>query len=291
VDQGGYLDTLRSTMLSDNRRLVITFDELLRRTPLAKRLREMLQTLEKQYRSPVDTEFTVRILEPHSLHPDVEICLLQCRPQSQLKDTEVKLPTHLDPDDIVFATRGVVPQGQVREIRWVIFVTPEGYFSLPTTAARAELVHAISRLNSLLEGQVFICVGPGRWGTSNADLGVYIAYGDIYNTRALVELAGQGIGTAAPEPSFGTHFFQDLVEANIYPLAIPMDDVDVAFNRDFFYNTPNRMPEWMPEQATLADCLRLIEVASFHPGCHLDLVMEDEKSKAIAFLVPDRDEL
>ena len=38
------------------------------------------------------------------------------------------------------------------------------------------------------EGETFICVGPGRWGTSTPNLGVYVAYGDIYRTRALVEL-------------------------------------------------------------------------------------------------------
>ena len=74
----------------------------------------------------------------------------------------------------------------------------------------------IGQLNAALKDEIFICVGPGRWGTSTPDLGVRVGYGDIYNTRALVELAGEGIGPA-PEPSFGTHFFQDLVESNIYP--------------------------------------------------------------------------
>jgi hypothetical protein len=175
----------------------------------------------------------------------------------------------------------------VQNIGWVLFVSPEGYFALPTPAARAELGHAISQLNNMLEEEVYICVGPGRWGTINPDLGVHIAYGDIYNTRALVELAGTGIGMAASEPSFGTHFFQDLLEANIYPLAIPMDDVDVSFNRAFFYDTPNCLPDWAPEYAALADSLRLIEVASFRPDCHLDLVMDDEQNRAVAFLVPD----
>ena len=54
---------------------------------------------------------------------------------------------------------------------------------------------------------------------------------------------GKGIGLA-PEPSFGTHFFQDLVEANIYPLAVYLDDEDVVFNRDFFYKTPNQLAEF-----------------------------------------------
>jgi hypothetical protein len=254
---------------------------------MARLMREMLQTLEKQYHSPVDTEFTIRIIDPQALQPEVEICLLQCRPQSQLKDSDARLPTGLDPGDIIFSTRGVVPQGYVSGIDWVLFVHPEVYFALPTPAARAELGHAISQLNNLLEEEVYICVGPGRWGTINPDLGVHITYGDIYNTNALVELAGTDIGMAASEPSFGTHFFQDLVEANIYPLAIPLDDVDVIFNRAFFYDTPNCLLDWMPEYANLADSLRLIEVTSFRPGCHLDLVMDDEQSRAVAFLVPE----
>jgi hypothetical protein len=288
VDEGGYLSTLRSSRLESSiESLVLTFQELLRRTPMAKLMREMLQTLEKCYQTPVDTEFTIRLVNPQALQPEVEICLLQCRPQSHLKDSHARLPIGLNPADIIFATRGIVPQGVVSGIDWVLFVSPEGYFALPTPAARAGLGHTISRLNNLLEEEMYICVGPGRWGTENPDLGVYIAYGDIYNTSALVELAGKEAGMADLEPSFGTHFFQDLVEANIYPLAIPMDDVDVSFNRAFFYDTPNCLADWLPEYANLADSLRLIEVAAFRPGCHMDLVMDDEQSRAVAFLVPD----
>ncbi len=58
------------------------------------------------------------------------------------------------------------------------------------------LARTIGRLNAALEKKNFICIGPGRWGSSNADLGVPINYGDIYHTRALVELAGQGYRAA-----------------------------------------------------------------------------------------------
>ena len=113
-----------------------------------------------------------------------------------------------------------------------------------------------------------------------------INYGDIYHTCALVEVSGQGI-SAAPEPSFGTHFFQDLVEANIYPLAIDLDDPDAHFNKSFFYDTPNRLTELLPEADECINTVRLIEVASFRPDHHMELVMDDEKGEAVAFLVPD----
>jgi hypothetical protein len=287
VDQGGYLVPLRSLLMEGNvNQLVLTFEELLRRTPLAERLKNILKILETHYRAPVDTEFTIEITNPTAIQPDVSITLLQCRPQSHLKDSDARLPQQLHDENIIFSTRRMVPQGRVDKIRKVIFVTPEGYLALPTQSARAEVGRAISRLNAELSGQTFICIGPGRWGTRNPDLGVYIGYSDIYNTRALVELAGQGIGLA-PEPSFGTHFFQDLVEANIYALAVYLDDPDVVFNRDFFYNTPNRLAEVVPVDSFLEGCLRLIDVDEFRPGHHLNLVMDDDQGRAVAFLAPD----
>jgi hypothetical protein len=288
IDQGGYLTPLRSMIMDGGpEQLVLTFDGMLRRTPLAARLHEMLSILEHNYRSPVDTEFTVHLPNPNDPQPEVEITLLQCRPQSHMKEIEARLPAQLAETDVIFSTRRMAPRGRLLDIRYVLFVPHEGYFSLPTPAARASLVQAISRLNLALAGRRFICVGPGRWGTSNPDLGIHIGYGDIYNTRALVEIAGVEIGIA-PEASFGTHFFQDLVESEIYPLAIYLDDDDARFNRDFFYNTPNVLPEFSPEHAALQDCLRLIAVDSFRLDHHLDLVMDDEEAgRTVAYLAPD----
>jgi hypothetical protein len=263
----------------------LTFEELLRRTPFAKRLRDILQLLEMHYHSPVDTEFTIQINDPHSLQPTISICLLQCRPQSHLKENKVSLPPGLHPTDVVFSTKRVVPEGHVGTIRYVLFVNPSGYYALPTEAMRREMARNIGSLNTKLKQETFICIGPGRWGTSNSDLGVPISYTDIYNTRALVELSGQGIGVA-PEPSFGTHFFQDLVEAQIYPLALYLDDKDVTFNESFFYHTHNCINEWLPN-FSMPECLHLIRVSDFRPGHHIELVMDDDKGQAVAYLTPD----
>jgi hypothetical protein len=286
IDEGGYLMPVRSLHLDGQANdLVFTFDEFLQRTPFADRMRRALKILETHYRSPVDTEFTVRIVEPNSLHPEVELTLLQCRPQSHLKDREISLPNHIPEENIIFSTHRMIPEGRIPQIGYVVFVSPEGYFDLPSEAARAEIGHAISRLNTALAEETFICVGPGRWGTRNSDLGVFIGYSDIYNTRALVELAGEGIG-ALPEPSFGTHFFQDLVEANIYPLAIFLDDPGVTFNRDFFYKTRNHLSKFIKIDHLLKDCLRLIKVEHYRKGHFMELVMDDEHGRAVAFLVP-----
>jgi hypothetical protein len=280
------LPTQGSLLGGQTSQLVITFDELFKRTKLAVRFRDLLNILEETYHSPVDTEFTLHIVNPNTIKPEVNICILQCRPQSQFEESKVHLPTSLNPTDVIFSTTRLVPEGHVDGITHVLFISPEGYFSLCTQPERIHIGHLVSKLNAKLAGKTFITIGPGRWGTINPDLGVPIKYGDIYNTNALVEVSGHGI-SGAPEPSFGTHFFQDLVEANIYPLAIYLDDPDAQFNHTFFYDTPNKLEAFLPEAKECSETIRLIEVSSFRSGHHLELVMDDNKGQALAYLVPD----
>ena len=290
VDEGDYLTSIR-TSTADINNMVVTFDEMLRRTPFANTMREILTTLEKYYDGPVDTEFTVEVTNPHTVHPGVMITLLQCRPQSHMAgDESVSIPSDLDDEKIIFSSRRMVPHGSVKDIRYVMFVTPEGYFSLPSQTDRTRLERAIAQVNVALKDQVFICIGPGRWGTSTPDLGVHVAYGDIYNTRALIELSGQDVGTS-PEPSFGTHFFQDLMEAHIYPLAINLDDNDVIFNPDFFYSTPNHISEWCTlTDENLINTLRLVDVHDFASNQLLTLVMDDDEGRAVGYLEKEKEE-
>jgi hypothetical protein len=283
VDESGFVENIR-TSLVEPENLVLTFDGLLRRTRFAEYMRSMLGTLESQYCSPVDTEFTVEIEDTGAEQPEVRITLLQCRPQSALSEEgEVDLPVKLAETDIVFATHRMVPHGKVTGIRWVVYVPPEGYFSLASNEDRVRLTRAIGSLNAKLSEESFICVGPGRWGTSTPDLGVGIAYGDIYHTQVLVELTGRGVSPDL-EPSFGTHFFQDLMEAHIFPLNVNLDDQDAAFNRGFFEETRNRLGEFMEADEALLRALRIIKVEDWREGGVINLVMNDEQSKAIAFL-------
>jgi len=285
VDEGGYLTSMRTSMVDVNN-MVITFDDLMRRTPFAEYMRKILNTLETVYESPVDTEFTVQVNNADTAQPSVRITLLQCRPQSAIVEVKASIPEKLVANDIVFATKRMVPRGAVTGIRYVLYVPAEAYFSITSVQDRHKLERAIGALNAALKNETFICVGPGRWGTSTPDLGIHIAYGDVYNTRALIEMAGKEVGTD-PEPSFGTHFFQDLMEAHIFPLAVNLDDADAVFNRDFFSTTPNHVADWIKVDKTVPKCLYLIKVEDFRVAHHLDLIMDDDAGRAAAFLVAD----
>lgn len=286
--EDGYLSALRSNLLpQDDNSLVLTYDEFLRRTPFAEKMREIVQKLEAVYHAPVDLEFTAHLKKTDKSKPNLQITILQCRPQSQLAATEqVPFPTGLEPDQIVFSTQFVVPQGYIKRIDYVVFVPPEGYFALPTQNLRVALARSIGKLNAALADKPFICIGPGRWGSSNSDLGVPISYGDIYHTRSLVELAGPGIGPE-PEPSLGTHFFQDLLESQIYPLAIELDKSSSAFNPDFFYKSPNRVNDFIELDESLKDALHLIRVIDYAPDNYISIIMNEEKGQALAFLEPE----
>ena len=289
VDEDGYFESLRSSIISDPAKLVLTFEDLLKRTPFAERMRTILKSLELAYHTPVDVEFTLSVNEDSRGSPLLCITILQCRPQGQLIQTEVeRIPRHIDPERVLFSTNFMVPQGRINAVDYVVYVHPESYFAIKSTNERSILARTVGRLNDVLKDETFICIGPGRWGSSNSDLGVPIDYGDIYHASALVELAGENCGLP-PEPSLGTHFFQDLLESQIYPLALQLDDPTTVFKREFFETAPNHLNELLPDADAFTSCLRVLCIEDTYPGRTLRLIMNDEVNRAVAFLVAKSD--
>jgi hypothetical protein len=260
---------------------VLTFDNLLKRTDFVSLLKGVLSTLALHYQTPVDVEFTVA-LDSSSPEPSLTLHLLQCRPQSSLQGTVVHpAPTDLPAGDRLFLSTRMVPQGQVSQVEYIVYVNPVIYSQMAGPVRRHEVARIVGRLNKELEGRNFILIGPGRWGSGNENLGVPVTYADIYNTRALVELAvpQQGI---TPEPSYGTHFFQDLVEAHIYPLAVYPGEPGDSFNYSFIEQAQNHLEAVLPQDAGYSDCLKVVHVPQERAGCYLEIVMDGER--ALAYL-------
>ncbi len=277
TDRGDFLGAVRPGSPDS---LVLTFEGLLARSGWPERMKRILHILEQQYGCPVDIEFAATH-DPEA--PDgFQVHLLQCRPlKPRLAPVAAVLPENVPAADQIFSTSHLVPDGHLKGIRYVIYVDPAGYRALPSTAARMAVARAIGRLNQRLAGECFALAGPGRWGSSNPDLGVKLTYADLYHTRALIEII---IGPVAGEPSYGTHFYQDLVEAGIFSLAVFPEDPGTVFNRAFFLETPNALPELSPADASLASALRVIHVPAASSGRTLELVMNAEADRALAFL-------
>lgn len=280
-DQGQIKDFLSIPLGLDPRKIVLTFDGLLRRTSLPDMMREILNALEKAYNRPVDIEFTLDLGEARRGQPDVNISLVQCRPQSHLLTTRIHIPDDIPPKHCIFTTHRMVPDGQVENVRYLIFIPPSTYRQLTSMERMKNLAQVVGRLNKHLEEESFILIGPGRWGSNNPELGVPVTYSDIYNARALIEVAD---GHSAPEPSYGTHFFQDLVESNIYPLAVALDDPEVAFNRDFLMKAPNMLSTLLPEDKGWEEFIHVVDVPAATHGMHVTLSMDGNGPTAMAYL-------
>lgn len=63
-----------------------------------------------------------------------------------------------------------------------------------------------------------------------------------------------------PELSFGSHFFQDLVEADIFYAAIFEDESTVFHNPDFFVGDPNIINNIITTDLEVSDIVKVYEV-------------------------------
>lgn len=282
VDRWDYLQPIYAPGTVGQAPLVLTFGELVKNQEFVTLMRTTLKKLQRYYGRPVDIEFTVEIVPGRPRR--FVLHLLQCRPlSSQEWGQSMRIPTDVPAEDVVFLTRRSVPRGRVSRIRYIVYVDPAHYDRAPDYETRFELARVVGRINQRLAGECFILMGPGRWGTSNVDLGVKVTYADIYNTRALIEIA-QSRHDDTLEVSYGTHFFQDLVESRIYPLPLYPNAPDTVFNRAFINEAPNALGELVPGDASFAPFVKVIDVPAAAHGRYLELVMDGEQDEALAYL-------
>jgi len=266
-----------------SRDLVLTFDGLLTHTGFVPLMKAILKTIAEHFGRHVDVEFTADIV-PSYPQPEFRVHLLQCRPQAQRELAGAfPVPTTVAETDTLFTADRLVPRGRVQRIRHIVFVDPEAYARIPDETTRLQLARVVGQLNKLLAKKSFILMGPGRWGSANIELGVKVTYADIYNTAMLIEI-GLSDGESAPEVSYGTHFFQDLVEAGIYPLALYPGQGETVFNWRFFRDSANELARLLPDLAVYADYVRVIDVPAVARGRHLEVIMDDEKNRALGYL-------
>jgi pyruvate, water dikinase len=255
---------------------IVTFEGLFGRTPFVEQVSEMMKVLQEEFKSPVDLEFA---------HDGTDLYLLQCRPQSYSAKTQpADIPRDIPKDQILFTANRYVTNGTISDITHIVYVDPQKYTELPDRSDMIAVGRAVAALNQLLPKRQFILMGPGRWGSrGDIRLGVSVTYSDIHNTAMLIEIA-QKQKDYAPELSFGTHFFQDLVEASIRYLPLYPGDWGTIFNESFFETSRNWLPDLLPEFAQLADTVRVIDVTNTVPGAVLQILMNGEMDEAMGCL-------
>jgi hypothetical protein len=220
---------------------------------------KMLKQLEKIYDYPVDIEFTANF----NAQGNIQINLLQCRPfQTRGHYRRVEIPDIIDEGKIFLRQQGNFMGGGVHEnISRIIYIDPQKYSKLPLSD-KYDIARLVGKINKTIhkpDEMPTILFGPGRWGTTTPAMGVPVTFSEINNIAAIAEIAYKE-GSLIPELSFGTHFFQDLVEMDIFYMAIYPDNEKVIFNTEWMREMPNLLEGLVPEDRKYADVVLVYDV-------------------------------
>ena len=260
---------------------VLTFARVLSSTSFVKEMRTLLGALRDAYWYPVDVEFTA------NFRPDGEFRLnvVQCRPLQVKEGGLIEPPPEgLAEESLLLVSRGpVVGQSSSTGVDRLVFVDPDAYARLPPRD-RYEVARVVGRVNRLPGRRVTVLLGPGRWGTSTVSLGVPVSFAEIARVSVIGEIVKQGMGVI-PDVSLGSHFFNDLVEANMLYLAVTPDRTGHRLDESALRAAPNRLPELLPDDAGMAGVVRVVDFPlpdgrglRFHADC--------VKQRALGWLEP-----
>ncbi|MFH2069307.1 MAG: PEP/pyruvate-binding domain-containing protein [Candidatus Omnitrophota bacterium] len=267
---------------------ILTLDKLFRDNTLAGSFRNILKSLEQSYRYPVEIEFTVNFTGGPPAEDTFKINLLQCRPLQTLgQGRKVEMPGSVGRENILFESRGYFLGGNVsRKLDRIIYVEPEKY-SVLTLSGKYEIARIVGKLNRGIkdrEKTATLLMGPGRWGTTTPSLGVPVKFAEINNIAVLAEVAFSA-GNLMPELSFGTHFFQDLVETKIFYVALFPGKKDVVFSEAWFTKSKNLFAELLPQSAGYECVIGVYDVS----GRNLKIMSDVISQRVVCFSVsPDK---
>ncbi len=221
---------------------IVNFDKLLRRTDFIEVMTKLMKDLQDRYSYPVDVEFAC------NFRPDREysVNLLQCRPLQTRGLGQQGLKPKVK--DYYFRINGNFMGGNMcLPVRYAVMVDVEEYLDLPEQK-KYHVARCIGRLNEILRDEHTVLLGPGRWGTTTPSLGIPVNYTEVSKYDCMCELAYSSHGLR-PELSYGSHFFQDLVEAGTFYAAVYRGEYGCEFNDSMFLSCENKYAALMGEHS------------------------------------------
>jgi hypothetical protein len=255
----------------------LTFENLLTKTDFIPLAKKVLSKIESEYGRPVDVEFA---------WDENRLYILQCRSLSTRKELEkVVIPSILPEEQVLFRTQAGLSNTIVNDLEYIVYVNPKAYDALQSYEKKMNIGTVINHLNKHFAEKWYALMGPGRWGSNDINLGVKVTYADINSTKLLVEIAFAKEGYT-PEVSYGTHFFQDLVEADIAMVPLFPDDPGARLNERFLLEAENILGTILPAAKDCEEVVRVIHVPSTRPEEYLQVYLDAFNQKGIGFFGP-----
>ena len=238
---------------------IVNFRKLLRGTDFPQVMKRIMAVIAEKYHYPVDIEYACNF----DLRGNYRVNLLQCRTIQTRGLGQAGLKPQVR--DCLWRIHGNFMGGNAAiPVRYAVFVRVEPYLSLPEQQ-KYSVARAIGDCNRILRGKNAILLGPGRWGTTTPSLGVPVRFAEISHFACMCELAYSSRGLR-PELSYGSHFFQDLVESGIFYAAIYQGEPGCEFSEAAFEAFPDRYEE-LTGDPKLRDVIRIYDLGE--PGAVL----------------------
>jgi hypothetical protein len=244
-------------------RWVLTFEGLLEQTDFVERMRECLACLHDAYEHAVDVEFTANYRSAENCRINV----VQCRPLQMQTDRPAGARPEVGEEDMLLRSGGpVLGRSRRTGIERLLYVVPERYAEL-SQQDRYALARAVGKVvRRLCEAGESdtpprtALLGPGRWGTSTPSLGVPVEFMEISRATLLCEILPAD--TPAAEMSLGTHFFSDLVEADILYCALVRGRAENRLDEERLAAATGGLAEVLPGAERFEPVLRVLDAAA-----------------------------
>lgn len=200
-------DVLRDSLRYEGTR-VITFPSLLKwnMIPLPELLTELLILGEQSLGCPVEMEFALNMYREKDRNPD--FCLLQIRPMVIGSMDRVDESEQIAETDLFCLSQNVLGNGIINDVRNIVIVPPHLFDSAHTQ----EIALEIEKFNEKMSDNSYILIGPGRWGSADPWLGIPVIWNQISKVKIIIEM---GMKEFPIDPSFGSHFFQNVTSMRI----------------------------------------------------------------------------
>ncbi|MEE8341628.1 MAG: PEP/pyruvate-binding domain-containing protein [Candidatus Neomarinimicrobiota bacterium] len=210
---------------------VITFAQILKwkQFPLSELLIKLLEIGRTALGNPVEIEFSVNLDRKNK---NAEFCLLQIRPMSVSGNIQFYQQSNYHDDDLLCKSSVSLGNGSTNDIKDIVYVDNNN-FDIAKTKIIAEEVELFNK--KIGKKNPYLLIGPGRWGTADEWLGIPVEWNQISNAAAIVEI---GMAELPIDPSFGTHFFQNIAGMRIGYFTIDHKRKQDCINHDNISNLP-----------------------------------------------------
>ena len=244
---------------------------LVKNEEMMSRMQRMMQAIQAEYDYPVDTEFTINLSDDG----EYLINLLQCRPLQVLNDeAKISIPENIGDGNIFLENKGVsMGLSRQSDLDIIVYVDPVAYYHMPY-ADKPAVAKMIGRVNWSYRdrNRHMMLVVPGRVGTSSPELGVPASFSDISAFEAICEVEEKEAGYN-PELSYGSHMFQDLVEANILYTAVFANNKTIRFAPELLSEMSDISSQF-DEEGSLGGIVKVYDVSGCDCSLYHDLKQE-----------------